>query len=65
MLSNPRNPPWKRLLPALSSRLTHQVKLTRSLSKMRLKKSKSRPPSMAKTSSAAQLDLFVGDKPTV
>ena len=35
-------------------RLTHQVKLTSSLSKMRLRKSTSRPPSIAKTSSAAQ-----------
>jgi len=32
---------------------THQVKLTRSLSKIRLRNSRSRPPSMAKTSSAA------------
>ena len=36
-----------------SSRLTHQVKLTSSLSKTRLRKSMSRPPSMANTSSAA------------
>src|ERR1039457_7196125 len=50
----PRNPPSKTLLPSLSSRLTHQVKLTSSLSKTRLRKSMSRPPSTANTSSAAQ-----------
>ena len=53
MLSSPRNPPSNRLLPSASSRLTHQVKLTSSLSKTRLRKSRSRPPSMANTSSAA------------
>src|ERR1019366_604614 len=54
MLSSPRNPPSKTLLPSLSSRLTHQVKLTSSLSKTRLRKSMSRPPSTPNTSSAAQ-----------
>ena len=53
MLSSPRNPPSNRLDPSASSRLTHQVKLTSSLSKTRLRKSRSRPPSMANTSSAA------------
>ena len=54
MLSRPRNPPSNRFDPSASSRLTHQVKLTSSLSKIRLRKSRSRPPSMANTSSAAQ-----------
>src|SRR5262252_5518605 len=53
MLSRPRKPPSNRLLPSSSSRLTHQVKLTSSLLKTRLRKSRSRPPSMANTSSAA------------
>ena len=44
MLSRPRKPPSNRLLPSASSRLTHQVKLTSSLSKSRLRKSRSRPP---------------------
>ena len=50
MLSRPRKPPSNRLLPSASSRLTHQVKLTSSLSKTRLRKSRSRPPSIANTS---------------
>src|SRR6267378_2502538 len=54
MLSRPRKPPSNRSLPWGSSRLTHQVKLTSSLSKTRLRNSMSRPPSMANTSSAAQ-----------
>src|SRR5262249_38979524 len=54
MLSSPRNPPSNRLLPSASSRFTHQVKLTSSLSKTRLRKAMSRPPSMANTSRAAQ-----------
>ena len=37
-------------LSLASWRLTHQVKLTRSLSKTPLRKSRSRPPSMANTS---------------
>ena len=53
MLSRPMNPPSNRFEPLASSRFTHQVKFTSSLSKIRLRKSKSRPPSMAKTSSAA------------
>src|SRR3954454_3643479 len=53
MLSSPRKPPSKRFDPSESSRFTHQVKLTSSLSKIRLRKSRSRPPSMANTSSAA------------
>src|SRR6185437_4675266 len=52
MLSRPRKPPSKRLLPSASSLFTHQVKLTRSLSKTRLRKSRSRPPSMANAGSA-------------
>ena len=31
MLSSPRNPPWKTLLPSASLRLTHQVKFSSSL----------------------------------
>ena len=54
MLSSPMNPPSNRLEPLASCRFTHQVKLTNSLSKIRLRKSKSRPPSIPKTSSAAQ-----------
>ena len=54
MLSSPRNPPSKTFEPSRSWRFTHHVKLTSSLSKMRLRKSVSRPPSIAKTSSAAQ-----------
>ena len=42
MLSSPRNPPSNRFDPSLSSRLTHQVKLTSSLSKTRLRKLMSR-----------------------
>src|SRR6516164_5603212 len=53
MLSSPRKPPSNRLLPSASSRLTHQVKLTSSLSNTREMKSRSRPPSMENTSSAA------------
>ena len=45
--------PRRRCCPPASSRLTHQVKLTSSLSKTRDRKSRSRPPSMANTSSAA------------
>ena len=54
MLSSPRNPPSNRLEPSASSRFTHQVKFTSSLSNTRLRKSRSRAPSMANTSSAAQ-----------
>src|SRR5271166_4149901 len=53
MLSSPMNPPSNTLRPSASSRFIHQVKFTSSLSKIRLRKSMSRPPSMAKTSSAA------------
>src|SRR4029077_370270 len=53
MLSSPRKPPSNRLLPSASSLLTHQVKLTSSLSKIRLTKSMSRAPSIANTSTAA------------
>ena len=42
MLSRPRKPPSKTLLPSASSRLTHQVKLISSLWKIRSRKSKSR-----------------------
>ncbi len=31
MLSSPRKPPWKMLLPSMSSRLTHHVKFSVSL----------------------------------
>src|SRR3984957_11501426 len=53
MLSRPRKPPSNRLLPSASSRLIHHVKLTRSLSKIRPRNSRSRLPSMMNTSSAA------------
>jgi hypothetical protein len=42
MLSSPRKPPSKRFEPSASSRLTHHVKFIISLSKTRLRKSKSR-----------------------
>jgi hypothetical protein len=54
MLSSPRKPPSNRLEPLASWRFTHQVKFTSSLSNTRLRKSRSRAPSMANTSSAAQ-----------
>ena len=41
MLSRPRNPPAKRLLPSASWRLSHQVKLSRSFWKTRSRKSRS------------------------
>ena len=53
MLSRPRKPPSNRLSPRASSRFTHQVKFTSSLSNTRRRKSTSRAPSMANTSSAA------------
>jgi hypothetical protein len=52
-LSSPRNPPSNRFDPVASSRFTHQVKFTISLSNTWLRKSMSRPPSMTNTSSAA------------
>ena len=54
MLSRPRNPPSYTFLPPASSRFTHQVKFTSSLSKIRERNSVSRPSSIANTSSAAQ-----------
>ena len=53
MLSRPRNPPSNRLLPSESLRLTHQVKLRSSLCRIRSRKSRSRPPSISNTCSAA------------
>ena len=53
MLSRPRKPPLKTLLPSASSRLSHQVKLMSSFWKMRSRNSRSRPPSIRKTRSAA------------
>src|SRR5262249_8320836 len=53
MLSRPRKPPSKTFVPSRSSRLIHHVKLTDSLSKTRLRKPRSRAPSIANTSSAA------------
>ena len=53
MLSRPRKPPSKTFEPSLSSRFTHHVKLTSSLSKILLRNAASRPPSIANTSSAA------------
>ena len=53
MLSRPRKPPSNRLDPSASWRLTHHVKLTRSFANTRSRKSTSRAPSIANTSSAA------------
>src|SRR6185503_14933423 len=53
MLSSPRKPPSNRFEPSASWRLTHHVKLTSSLSKIRLRNAVSRAPSMTNTSSAA------------
>ena len=44
MLSRPRKPPWKTLLPSASLRFTHQVKLSISLWKTRSRKSRSPVP---------------------
>ena len=44
MLSRPRKPPWKMLLPSASLRLTHQVKLSSSLWKTRSRKARSPAP---------------------
>ncbi len=54
MLSRPRKPPPKRLLPSGSSRLSHQVKLSSSFWKTRSRKSRSVAPSMTNTRSAAR-----------
>ena len=53
MLSRPRKPPAKRLLPSGSWRLSHQVKFSNSFWKTRSRKSRSRPPSMTNTRRAA------------
>ena len=53
MLSSPRKPPSKMLSPSASLRFTHQVKLISSLWKARARNSKSVPPSMRNTASAA------------
>ena len=44
MLSSPRKPPWKTLLPSASLRLTHQVKLSSSLWKTRSRNARSPLP---------------------
>src|SRR2546430_17120633 len=44
MLSSPRKPPSKTLLPAASLRFTHQLKLSRSLWKTRSRKARSAFP---------------------
>ena len=41
MLSSPRNPPWKMLLPRWSLRFTHQVKLSSSFMNTRSRKRRS------------------------
>ena len=53
MLSRPRNPPPNRLLPSGSCRFSHQVKFSSSFWKTRSRKSRSVPPSMTNTRSAA------------
>jgi hypothetical protein len=52
MLSSPRKPPLKTLLPSASSRLSHQVKLISSLWKIRSRNFRSCPPSITNTRTA-------------
>jgi hypothetical protein len=44
MLSRPRKPPWKMLLPSESARLTHQVKWSSSLWNMVSRNTRSPAP---------------------
>ena len=53
MLSSPRKPPLKTLLPSASSRLSHHVKFTSSFWKTRSRNARSRLPSITNTRSAA------------
>ena len=52
-LSSPRKPPENRSSPLESWRFSHQVKLSNSLWKVRLRKAVSRRPSISQTASAA------------
>ena len=54
MLSSPRKPPPKTLLPSASLRLTHQVKFINSFWKIFSRNGKSVDPSIWNTRSAAQ-----------